>query len=96
MPKGDFLDAVSKSTELTDAEKRIIKRDISADVYTHCGLVKYKRSRKLCMEIHQFYPRKVVGKDSDGHTVVEGACGCRAVYEYVGGQWQLPLVTMYD
>lgn len=48
------------------------------------------------MEIDQFYPQKEMGKDSDGHTIIEGGSGCKSTYGYRNGQWTTRGGIFYD
>jgi hypothetical protein len=95
-PKTAFLDLVSKSTGLSDEDKQVVRNDISADVYTHCSLVKYQSKGDLFMDIDQFYPRKEMGKDSGGHTIMEGGSGTQSSYTYKDGKWVVLGWTNYD
>jgi hypothetical protein len=85
-PRESFLAAVSRSVELTAEEKSVIQRTVSRGPYTHCDLTKYLRDDKLFIELHRFFPRRVLGKDGTGHVEFEGGRGSLITYELRKGQ----------
>jgi len=87
LTKAEFLIEVAKSDKLNDNDKKAIQKAVSIDVYSHCKLIKYKSEDKLFMELDQFYPRKELGKDAEGHTLVEGGSGSLDKFEMNEGKW---------
>jgi len=81
MPKEAFLDFVSKTPGLRNDERRVVKNDISVDVYTHCSLVKYQSDGNLFMDISQFY---------------QGGSGSQSYYIYKDRQWIIFGGVEYD
>ena len=96
MPKETFLRFVEKSVDLSDEEKKIIKRGIHPTTYTHVRLSKYQQNGEMFLKIDQFYPQKFIGKDSAGHQRVTGGSGSIAVYKLKNGLWLLVGNMLYD
>ena len=52
-----------------------ISNAISHDVYTHANVQKGEYRGTQFLVIDQFYPKQIVGKDNEGHDLVEGGSG---------------------
>jgi len=96
MPKREFLETISKAVDLTDDEKKAVISGISDGAYTHCRFAKYLKDGKTSLEVEKCNPQKEIGKDADGHTMVEGGSGSVSVYEKVDGHWVPVVSTQYD
>ncbi|MEN8250833.1 MAG: hypothetical protein ABFS32_18010 [Bacteroidota bacterium] len=96
MPKVTFLRFVEKNTGLTEADKKAIRKDINPNVYTHARLTKYQQNGYIFLMIDQYYPRKIIGKDSAGHPIVTGGSGSISIYKLENEIWRLVKNTFYD
>ena len=75
LPKSDFLKSVAVTTALSPEDKVTISNAISHDVYTHANVQKGEYRGTQFLVIDQFYPKQIVGKDNEGHDLVEGGSG---------------------
>ena len=96
MPKKRFLDFVAETDGLTGSEKKTVKDYISAKVYSHCKLVKYRCGEKLFMVIDQYYPLRKVGRDAKGRPTMAGGSGSRSTYACVDDKWVMVEGMHYD
>jgi hypothetical protein len=75
LPKSAFLKSVAVTTALSSEDKLTISNAISQDVYTHAYVQKAEYRGTQFLVIDQFYPKQIVGKDNEGHEIVEGGSG---------------------
>lgn len=99
-PKDTFLKCVDESSDLTHADREIIREDVtrgaSAGGYTHVKLSKYKQNGETYLEIDMYYPRKQIGEDSSGHTIVTGGSGSISKYKLENEKWRIVGGVHYD
>ena len=96
MPKETFLRFVEESVDLTDEEKKTIRKNIDPTVYTHARLAKHQQNEEIFLEIDQYYPSKLIGEDSAGHPQVIGGSGTISVYKLENELWRLVADMHYD
>ena len=93
-PKDAFFDAIERAPALSSVDKALIRKQISRDVYTHCSVALFQHSGGTYLELDQCYPRREIGQDSDGRTIVTGGSGSVSLFKQADEGWR-PVVGMH-
>lgn len=96
MKKETFLRFIEESDDLTDADKKIIRKGVHLTAYTHVRLDKYQQNGETFLMIDQYYPIKIQRKDSYGRPIVTGGSGNKVMYKLENEIWRSVENMLYD